>query len=41
MLKLGYILPNIANISLHVSINYSFYPVCECDKDLCEKMEKS
>ena len=37
MLKLGCTLPNLANIWLHKSTNYKFYPFCESDKDLCEK----
>ena len=37
MLKLGCTLPNLANICLHKSTNYKFYPFCESDKDLCEK----
>ena len=40
MLKLGCTLPNLANISLHKSINYKFYPFCENDKDLCEKVRE-
>ena len=38
MLKLGCTLPNLANICLHKSTNYKFYPFCESDKDLCEKI---
>ena len=38
MLKLGCTLPNLANICLHRSTNYKFYPFCESDKDLCEKI---
>ena len=37
MLKLACTLPNLANICLHKSTNYKFYPFCESDKDLCEK----
>ena len=37
MLNLGCIFPNLANICLHKSTNYKFYPFCESDKDLCEK----
>ena len=40
MLKLGCTLPNLANISLHKSTNYKFYPFCESDKDLCEKIRE-
>ena len=36
MLNLGCTLPNLANICLHKSTNYKFYPFCESDKDLCE-----
>ena len=38
MLKLGCTLPNLANICLHKSTKYKFYPFCENDKDLCEKI---
>ena len=38
MLKLGCNFPNLANICLHKSTNYKFYPFCESDKDLCEKI---
>ena len=37
MLKLGCTLPNLADVCLHKSTNYKFYPTCESDKDLCEK----
>ena len=40
MLKLGCTLPNLANICLHKSTNYKFYPICESDKDLCEKIRE-
>ena len=40
MLKLGCTLPNLANICLHRSTNYKFYPFCESDKDLCEKIRE-
>ena len=40
MLKLGCTLPNLANICLHKSANYKFYPICESDKDLCEKIRE-
>ena len=36
-MKLGCTLPNLANICLHKSTNYKFYPFCENDKDLCEQ----
>ena len=38
MLKLGCTLPNLANICLHKSTNHKFYPYCESDKDLHEKI---
>ena len=37
MLKLECTLPNLANICLHKSTNYKFYPFYESDKDLREK----
>ena len=40
MLKLGCTLPNLANICLHKSTNYKFYPLCESDNDLCEKIRE-
>ena len=40
MLKLGCTLPNLANICPHKSTNYKFYPFCENDKDLCEKIRE-
>ena len=40
MLKLGITLPNLANKCLHKSTNYRFYPFCENDKDLCEKIRE-
>ena len=40
MLKLGFTLPNLANVGLHKSTNYKFYPFCEVDKDLCEKFRE-
>ena len=40
MLKLGCTLPYLANICLHKSANYKFYPFCESDKDLCEKIRE-
>ena len=39
-LKLGSTLPNLANICLHKSTNYKFYPFCESDKNLCEKIRE-
>ena len=41
MLKLGCTLPNIANICLHKSTNYKFYPFSESDKHLCEKIREA
>ena len=38
MLKLGCTFPNLANMGLHKSTNHKFYPFCESDKDLCEKI---
>ena len=38
MLKLGYTLPNLANICLHKSTDSKFYPFTESDKDLLEKI---
>ena len=40
MLKLGCTLPNLANKCLHKSSNYKFYPFCEKNKDLCEKIRE-
>ena len=40
MLKLGCTLPNIANICIHKSTNYKFYPFCESDSDFCEKIRE-
>ena len=40
MLKLGCTLPNLANICLHKSRNYKFYPFCKSDKDSCEKFRE-
>ena len=40
MVKLGCTLPNLANICQHKSTNYKFYPFCESDKDLCEKIRE-
>ena len=41
MLKLGCTLPSLANICLHKSTNYKFYPFCESDKDLCDKIREN
>ena len=38
MLKLGCILPNLANICLHKSTDANFYPFTEGDKDVLEKI---
>ena len=38
MLKLGCTLLNLANVCLHKSTNEKFYPFCESDRDLCEKI---
>ena len=40
MLKLGCTLPILANMCPHKSTNYKFYPFCESDKDLCEKIRE-
>ena len=40
MLKLGCILPNLANIGLHKSTDSKFYPFTESDKDLLEKIRE-
>ena len=40
MLKLGCTLPNIANICLHNSTDYKFYPFFSSDSDLLEKYGK-
>ena len=40
MLKLGFTLPNLENICLHKSTNEKFYPFCESDRDLCEKIRE-
>ena len=40
MLKFGCTLPNLANICLHKSTNYKFFPFCESYKDLCEKIKE-
>ena len=41
MLKLGCILPNLANICLHKSTDTKMYPSAEADKDLLEKIRKN
>ena len=40
MLNLDCTLPNLANKCPHKSTNYKFYPFCESDKDLCEKIRE-
>ena len=40
MLKLGYTLPNLANICLHKSTSAKFYPLTETDKDLLQKIRE-
>ena len=40
MLKLGFTLPNLANIFLHKSIDSKFYPFTESEKDLPEKIRE-
>ena len=40
MLKLGFTLPNLANICLHSSTNVKFYQFPEKDKDLLEKIRE-
>ena len=40
MFKLGGTLPNLANVFLHKSTNEKFYPFCESDRDLCEKIRE-
>ena len=40
MLKLGYTLPNLANICLHKSISANFYPYTETDKDLLQRIRE-
>ena len=37
-LKLGYTLPNLANICFHKSTDAKFYPNTEVDKDLVKKI---
>ena len=40
MLKLGWTLPNLANICLHKSTDSNFYPSRESDKDFFEKIRE-
>ena len=40
MLKLGCTLPNLTNFCLLKSTNEKFYPFCESDRDLCEKIRE-
>ena len=40
MLKLGCILPNLANICLHKSTDWKFYPFTESDNDMLEKFRE-
>ena len=40
MLKLVCTLPNLANICLHKSTDYKFYPIILSDSDLLEKTLK-
>ena len=40
MLKLGYTLPNLANICLHRSTSANFYPFTGTDKDLLQKIRE-
>ena len=40
MLNFGCTLPNLANICLHKSTNEKFYPFCESDRYLCEKIRE-
>ena len=40
MLKLGYTLPNLANICLHKSTDAKFYPFTERYKDILEKIRE-
>ena len=41
ILEFGCNLPNLANICLHKSLNYKFYPLCEKEKDLREKIREN
>ena len=40
ILKLECTLPNLANMCLHKSANEKFYPYCEKEGDLCEKIRE-
>ena len=40
LLKFRGKLPNLANICLHKSTNYKFYPFCESDEDLGENIRE-
>ena len=40
MLKLGFTLPNLANVCLHKSTVAKLYPFTEADKELWKKLEK-
>ena len=40
MLKLGCTLPNLANICLHKSTDYKFYPFFSSDSDLLQKIRE-
>ena len=40
ILKLRCTLPNLANICLHKSTKEKFYPFCESDRYLCEKIRE-
>ena len=40
MLIFGYTLPNLANICLHKSTDYKFYPFFSSDSDLLEKIQE-
>ena len=40
MLNLGCTLPNLANICLHKSTDYKFYPFFSIDSDLLEKIRE-
>ena len=40
MLRLGFTLPNLANICLHKSTSAKFYPFTETDKDLLQKIRE-
>ena len=40
MLKLGFTLPNLANVCRHKSTDSKFYPFTESGKDLLEKIRE-